>query len=209
MSDVPAAWDDMVLVGRIARTHGLRGHVVVNAETDFPETRFARGAACWTLLETGPVKLVMQTVRMQNGRPIVVFDGYEALDAVERLLGRELRIPEQALVPLPEGVYYHHQLVGCAVETVSGAPIGQVARVDQGAGGSLLVVEGESGEVLVPLVTNICAAIDMERRRIIIEPPEGLLDLNAPSEPRPRGRRRPEKEAHTAPAQPGAPAERS
>jgi 16S rRNA processing protein RimM len=208
MPDVPAAWDDLVLVGRIARTHGLRGHVVVNAETDFPETRFAPGAACWTLLQTGPAALVVQSARMQNGRPIVAFDGYETIEAIEPLVGRELRIPEQDLVPLPEGVYYHHQLVGCAVETVSGAPVGRVARVEEGAGGSLLVVVGTAGEILVPFVPEICVRVDVGAQRIVIEPPEGLIDLNVPVE-RPRRRPRRVEADRQAADLPGSPPDRS
>ena len=187
MSDAPGAWDDMVLVGRVARTHGLRGHVVIHAETDFPETRFAPGAVCWTRLDARPVALVVQAVRMQNGRPLVAFEGYDTIEAVEPLLGLELRVPEGALVPLPEGVYYHHQLVGCEVETVGGVAIGPVGRVEEGAGGSLLVVQGAAGDVLVPLVADICVTIDVERRRIAIQPPEGLIELNAPGG---HGRRR-------------------
>ena len=79
---------------------------------------------------------------------------------------------------LGEGVYYQHQLVGCDVETVSGGRIGQVSRVDGGAGGSLLAVRGARGEVLIPFARHICVDIDVAARRIRIDPPEGLLELN-------------------------------
>ena len=186
MAGAPASWDDMVLVGRIARPHGLRGHVVVNAETDFPETRFAAGATCWIRTPSGMTTLVVDGLRLQNGRPLVAFRGYETVEAVEPLVGHELRVPEEQLVALPDGVYYHHQLVGCAVETTAGAPVGRVSRVEDGAGGSLLVVDGPAGDVLVPLVADICVTIDVEARRIVIAPPEGLIDLNAPARERRR-----------------------
>ena len=100
------------------------------------------------------------------------------MDEAERLAGLELRVPEETLPALGDGVYYQHQLVGCEVETVAGTPIGEVSRVDGGAGGSLLAVSGARGEVLIPLAQHICVEIDVAAKRIRIDPPEGLLDLN-------------------------------
>jgi 16S rRNA processing protein RimM len=172
-------WDEMVLVGTIARPHGLRGHVVVNPHTDFLEQRFRPGATFWTRSGRGSEQLVVDAARFQSGRPVVAFAGYATVEEVEQLAGLELRIPEDSLQPLADGVYYHHQLVGCAVETVAGERVGQVVKVDDGAGGRLLVVEGRAGEVLIPLAVDICVEIDVQNRRILVDPPEGLLNLNA------------------------------
>lgn len=171
-------WDDMVMVGRIGRPHGLRGQVVVNPETDFPEQRFRPGARVWTCTARGQEELTVGTVRFHRGRPIVSFEGLSSIDEVESLAGLELRIAPDALQPLEAGRYYQHQLVGCAVETVSGAGIGTVARVEGGEAGSRLVVEGEHGEILIPLAVDICVDIDVDARRIRVDPPEGLLELN-------------------------------
>lgn len=178
MSGTGSRWDDMALVGRVAKPHGLRGDVVVNPETDFVEERFAVGETLWTKSDRGEEALTISTVRVQNGRPVVRFDGFSRIEDVERLAGLELRVPEEALQPLGEHTYYQHQLVGCAVETTSGEGIGNVTRVDGGVGGSLLVVEGPRGEVLVPLTLAICVEIHVEAKRIRIEPPEGLIELN-------------------------------
>jgi 16S rRNA processing protein RimM len=172
------SFDDMVLVGRIARPHGIRGQVFVNPETDFVEDRFAVGATLWTRSDRGEEQLTIGTARVQNGRPVVGFEGFSSIDDVERLAGLELRIPEQALQPLQPGSYYRHQLVGCIVETTAGKRVGVVARVDEGAGGQLLVVDGTDGEILIPFAADICVAIDVGAKRIGIEAPEGLLELN-------------------------------
>jgi len=172
-------WDDMVLVGTIARPHRLRGHVFVNASTDFAETRFAPGATLSTRKGADTLTLRVESVRFQNGRPILSFEGYSGIEQAEALAGLELRIPEDALQSLEDGFYYHHQLVGCEVVTQSGAPVGHVVKVDEGAGGSLLVVTGAGGdEVLIPLAREICVRIDVTGRRIEVAPPAGLLDLN-------------------------------
>ena len=105
--------------------------------------------------------------------------GVETMDAAERLAGLELRIPAEQLAALPPGTFYHHDLVGCRVETGSGAPVGVVEKVEGTLGGSRLVVAGASGEILIPLVVGICTTIDVDAKRIVIDPPEGLLELNA------------------------------
>ena len=167
----------MALVGRIAKPHGLRGDVVVRPETDFVEERFAVGATLWTRSDRGEEALTIAEARVQNGRPIVGF-GFTRVEDVERLAGLELRVPEHELQRLAEHTYYQHQLVGCAVETTHGERVGNVERVDGGIGGSLLVVNGDRGEVLVPLTQAICVEIDVGAKRIRIDPPEGLLELN-------------------------------
>jgi 16S rRNA processing protein RimM len=173
-----ADWDEMVLVGRVARPHGLRGQVVVNPETDFVEDRFRVGARFWTRSPRGDEQLIVTSARVQNDRPVVGFEGFSSIEDVERLAGLDLRVPEEELQPLEAGVYYHHQLIGCAVDTVAGERVGDVVRVEGGAAGSLLVVDGTRGEVLVPLATTVCVDVDIQGRRIRIDPPEGLLELN-------------------------------
>ena len=172
------AWDDMVLVGRITRPHGLRGQVAVNAETDFVDERFREGATLWMLGDAEPQPLTVASMRLQNRTPIVAFEGFTRVEDVEPLAGRELRVPESSLKPLEAGRYYEHQLVGCAVETIEGRPVGTVVRVEGGAGGSRLVVEGARSEIQVPMVEGICAEVDVAARKIRIDPPDGLLELN-------------------------------
>ena len=171
-------WDALVLVGRIGRPHGLKGHVVVNPETDFADERFVEGATLWTRSDRGDESLVIRDARLQGARPVVRFDGFERIDDVERLFGLELRVPEETLQPLGDGVYYQHQLIGCVVETTAGERIGEVARVAGGAAGSLLAIDGPNGEVLIPLAVDICTSVDVDNKRITVAPPEGLLELN-------------------------------
>jgi len=180
-------WDDLVLVGRISRPHGLRGDVIVTADTDFVEERFAEGATLWTRSERGTEPLVIASARLQGARPVVRFQGCERIEDAERLAGLELRVPEDVLQALPEGVYYQHQLIGCVVQTASGDRIGDVARVEGGAAGSLLVVNGTNGEILIPLAADICTSVDPGNKRITIAPPEGLLELNEPGAARKSG----------------------
>ncbi|HEY3092211.1 MAG TPA: ribosome maturation factor RimM [Vicinamibacterales bacterium] len=171
-------WDDWAVVGRVARPHGLKGQVVVKPETDFVEQRFAKGATVWTRSNAGEERLTVSSLRLQNGRPIVGFVGFDRIEDVERLAGLELRVPEDALQPLQPGTYYEHQLIGCLVETTAGDAVGEVTKVEGGAGASRVVVNGPRGEILIPLAVDICVEIDVARKRIRIDAPKGLLELN-------------------------------
>jgi 16S rRNA processing protein RimM len=93
-------------------------------------------------------------------------------------------VPVDRLAPLPGGTFYRHDLIGCRVETSAGEPIGTVANVEGTLGGSRLVVAAPRGEVLIPLVSEICTMLDLTAKRIVIDPPDGLLDVNAPDDRR-------------------------
>jgi 16S rRNA processing protein RimM len=169
----------MAVVGRIARAHGLRGQVIVNLETDFPAERFRQGAELFVNRNGSVETLTVSTVRFHRDRPVIGLHGIDDMNAAVRLAGLELRVPVEWLAPLPEGTFYRHDLIGCAVETGSGSSVGVVKDVEGDIGGSRLVVETALGEVLVPLAREICTTIDVPGRRIVIVPPEGLLELNA------------------------------
>jgi 16S rRNA processing protein RimM len=168
----------MAVVGRIARAHGNRGQVIVNLETDFPSQRFRPGAELFVKRGGSVGALRIASVRFQHERPVIAFDGIETMDDAEELAGLELHVPAESLMPLPGGTYYHHDLVGCAVETRDGRPIGRVREVESGAGGSRLVVDGDRGEVLIPMAAEICVDVDVAAKRIVIVAPQGLLELN-------------------------------
>ncbi|HEX7138845.1 MAG TPA: ribosome maturation factor RimM [Vicinamibacterales bacterium] len=171
-------WDEMALVGRIARTHGLRGQMVVNLETDFPDERFRPGSELFVRRGGTIEALRVSSVRLHGDRPVIAVEGVRTIDEAEPLAGLELRIPVDRLQPLPPGTFYHHDLIGCRVETVEGTPVGVVRDVETTSGGSRLVVEGREGDVLVPIAAEICRVIEPGTKRIVIDPPEGLLDLN-------------------------------
>jgi len=100
------------------------------------------------------------------------------LGQAETLGGATLWIRAASRAPLPDGHYYHDALIGCAVETVAGAAVGQVTRIDAFGSAPLLVVTDGRHEVLIPLAEAICVRIDPAARRIVIDPPEGLLEAN-------------------------------
>jgi 16S rRNA processing protein RimM len=170
----------MALVGRVARAHGIRGQVIVNVETDFPHERFQPGAELFVRIGERVEPVTVTSVRFHRQRPVLGLRGVDDMNAAVALAGAELRVPVDRLVALPAGVFYRHDLVGCRVETAEGDPVGVVRDVEGSMGGSRLVVQTPAGaDVLIPLAAAICAAIDTVGKRIVVAPPEGLLNLNA------------------------------
>ena len=173
-------WDDAVLIGVVARTHGNRGEVIVNPETDFPEDRFHQGATLTTRRKDGSLAtLEVATMRMHQGRPVILFTGIGSMNDAELLAGLELRVEEDNLGAdlLDDGEYYHRDLIGCAVVTENGESIGEVVAVEGDRSATRLVVRSRRNEVLIPLADAICT-VDVPAKRITVRPPEGLLELN-------------------------------
>jgi 16S rRNA processing protein RimM len=171
----------MVLVGTIVRSHGLRGSVIVQPETDFPERRFQAGSRLFVRPPgtLSPRQVTVREARPHVGRLLVSFEGVESVEDAEALGRVGLRVPAAQLGVLPPGRYYHHDLLGCAVVTTVGDPVGVVVRIEGTGAATMLVVDGRRGEVLVPFAQDICPEVDLDARRITVAPPEGLLELNA------------------------------
>ena len=179
-AEAETRWDAMVVVGRVARTHGRRGEVIVNLETDFPERRFRREGTVYASVAGGLRALRIEDARLQSGRPVIAVEGFDSISKAEALVGHELRVPMSDQQPLPDGAYYEHVLIGCEVRTVEDTLVGTVIAVQGVAGASRLVVRADDAgdEVDIPLAEPICVRVEPDRKRVVIDPPSGLLELN-------------------------------
>jgi 16S rRNA processing protein RimM len=167
--------DALLLVGRVARAHGVRGQVVVTPETDFMEDRFKVGQVLLVGSADRPLAREIREVRFHRGRPIVAFAGVNTMDGAEELAGAGLWLREGEAGPLPERTFYRHDLVGCEVRDLHDTAIGRVTAVEGTLDRSYLVVDGD---VMIPLVEGICVRVDVAARRVIVNPPDGLLEVN-------------------------------
>ncbi|HEY6499912.1 MAG TPA: ribosome maturation factor RimM [Streptosporangiaceae bacterium] len=167
-----------IAVGQIVRAHGIRGEVTVAVRTDEPDARFVPGAALATdPPERGPLTVV--ATRWHTGRLIVTFEGVRDRNAAEDLRGTVL-VLDSAQIPAPADPdeFYDHQLIGLAVVTAAGVPVGEVTDVLH-HGQDLLVVRrapGPAADALVPFVSAIVTEVDVPSGRLVIDPPPGLLD---------------------------------
>ena len=174
---VPPETGDLISIARIARPQGIRGEVIADLLTDFPE-RFAT-------LETARLKkpngdllsLRLENARPHKGRILLKFAGYDTMNAAEALRDARVMVSHDQLVKLPEDSFYDFDLIDCEVTTKDGQSVGRVGNVHNYGAAPLLVVEAGDKEHLIPLASSICIEIDVAQKRIVIDPPEGLLEL--------------------------------
>ncbi len=119
--------------------------------------------------------LTVETARRHHDRYLVKFEGVDARDDVAGLRGA-LYVGSNDLRQLEDGEFWPHDLVGCEVVTVAGEVVGRVVEVVPGTAQDLLRVESGTDDKLIPMVRDMVAEIDTGARRVVVDPPEGLLD---------------------------------
>jgi 16S rRNA processing protein RimM len=169
--------EELVSIANIVRTRGLKGEVVADLLTDFPE-RFDSLVDVIGVRESGDrLELKIEKFWFQNGRVILKFTGFDTIEQGEKLRNVEICVPESDAVELDEGEYFDWELAGCKVETIDGTEIGEVRELLRTGGTELLVVASELKEYLIPFAEAICVEVDVENKLIKIDPPEGLLEF--------------------------------
>ena len=187
----------LLVVGQIGKPHGLRGEVSVYVRTDEPEERFVAGSVFATevprdrRVNAGPAvavpgvpyqvppSLVVESVRWHQGRGIVQFEGVHDRNVAEALRGVLLQVESSSLKPPSDPDEFHdHELVGLRVVAVDGVDLGAVARIDHAPASDLIVLDKSGGgTALIPFVSQLVPKVDVAGGRIVVDLPEGLLDL--------------------------------
>jgi 16S rRNA processing protein RimM len=185
----------LLVVGQIGKPHGIRGEVSVYVRTDEPEERFTAGAVFATEVPRDrrvsagpavsappapvPASLVVESVRWHQGRGIVQFEGVHGRDGAEGLRGVLLQVESASLAPPSDPDEFHdHQLIGLRVVSVGGEDLGAVARIDHAPASDLIVLDKSGGgTALIPFVGRLVPDVDVAGGRIVVDLPEGLLDL--------------------------------
>lgn len=161
----------MLLAGEVGKPHGLQGEVYVVPISDDPR-RFAPGSR---LVHSSGRELTVEASRSHGTRLLVKFDQVNGRAAAEMVKG-SLYVQLEGLRELEPPEYWHHEIVGCRVESAAGEELGRVTDVLSRTGQDLLVVATARGERFVPMVEDIVLTIDPANRRIVVDPPKGLLE---------------------------------
>ena len=173
-SGIESEWVAIAIVGK---TRGNRGEVTAVALSSKPErykilkevTLFAPGGPA------GGVKYEIEETWFHLGTLIFKFRGVDTISDAELLYGAEVRVPISERAPLDPGEYFQSDLIGCdVIDRRTGESIGRVTGWDDGGGSGLLMV----GDLMIPFARSICVEIDPAAKRIVVELPEGLKDLN-------------------------------
>ena len=175
MEDAVAS--ELVVIARAVKPRGLKGEIVAELLTDFPD-RFEDLEELILVSPRGErTTKRLEDFWFQNDRVVLKVAGYDDVDTAKELVGFEFAVPEQDRVSLPEDHYYDWELEGCTVK-VGDESIGTVSSVLKTGGAEILVVTDDSGkERLIPLADSIVVEVDTAGKTIVIDPPEGLLDL--------------------------------
>ncbi len=169
MTDAP-----LVAVGEVLRPYGLRGELKVRPLTDRPRERFERLDRCvlWEPQGDRREDCRIASCRFEADTVFVRMDGVDSPEAARRFQGRLLAVARDEALPLAEG-----QLEGAAVETTDGRPVGRFLRVESGAQDLWVVEDEDHRQRLIPAVPSIVVEVSVAEQRIVIDPPQGLLEL--------------------------------
>ena len=170
--------ESLVVIAHATRTRGLKGEVVADLLTDFPD-RFQGLAQLFAVAPGGePWAIQLENHWFQKDRVVLKFVGYDTVEAASALVGHDFAVPESESVRLAADEYYDWQLEGCKVESVDGRQVGIVKGVMRTGGVHLLVVVDEQQkDSLIPMVNSIIVKLDTKTKSIVFDPPEGLLEL--------------------------------
>ena len=173
--------DDEVVVARIGKPHGLRGEVTVRLHTDDPDARLAVGSVLATQASAGsgvPKALTIRSTRVHQGIWLLAFEEVPDRTGADSLRGTRL-VAAPAFEKEDDG-WYEDELVGLPVLTRDGTRIGAVTGLEVGPAQDLLVVSLDTGgDAYLPFVEAIVPEVDTKRGRVVVDPPPGLLELNA------------------------------
>jgi 16S rRNA processing protein RimM len=166
-----------LVVAHISRAQGLNGEFEIVSLTDYPE-RFAPGAEL--LLSPPLARISTLTIESVMKRPkgiVLKFQEFNSRDEIEPLMGRDLVVPVEDAVDLPEDEFWIHDLLGLTVSTIAGDELGTIAEVLRTGSNDVYVVRDSAGkESLIPAIKSVIKSISLEERKMTIDPIPGLLD---------------------------------
>jgi 16S rRNA processing protein RimM len=165
---------EFIVIGTVLSPWGIHGRMQVVVETDFPQ-RFSPSSEVYI----GGKSFVIGEVNWHKGRAIIGVAGIDREEEAKEMAGLLVEIHSDQLYDLGEDEYYHFQLVGLTAKTPGGDVLGEITGVLSMASADIYVIGGRTGEILVPATDEYVKSVDLEQGVLIVEPVEGLLDLNA------------------------------
>jgi len=165
---------DSIVVGRVVAPWGVKGEMKVEVMTDFPD-RFSPEEEVY--IDGCPVTI--ERSRWHKGMVILKLAKIDSVEAVEKIRGQFMEVPQGQVRPLPENEYYQFQVVGLEVWTTDGEFLGRITQILPTGNNDVYVVRSEDREVLVPAIDDVVKSVELEQGRIVIEVIEGLLQGQA------------------------------
>ena len=165
---------EYVAIGQILAPWGNKGKLKVEVATAFSQQRFVPSSKIY--INRQP--MTIDSTEWRNGKAIIKLSSIDSIEEAQKLRGQAIEIHHSQLQPLPEGQYYHFQLIGLEVETIQGELLGEITEILTTKSNDVYIVNGDRGEILIPAIDDVVKSIDLNQGRIIIKAIEGLLSLN-------------------------------
>lgn len=167
----------MFVVGKIINSHGIKGEVKVQQITDFPE-RFQIGNTIYiTDQEENLIPLKIDGFRSHKNNLLLHFKGYNSINDIEPLKGKELKINEDQQEELGENEFYYHEIIGCKVITTENEELGMIESILSPGANDVWVVRGNNNqEILIPYIEPVVKHVNIEDKKVTIELMEGLIE---------------------------------
>ncbi len=164
---------EFITIGRVIGTWGARGQVKVEMATDFPD-RFSPNATVYISHQA----MTIEDTAWHKGKAVIKISAIDSPEQAQKLRGQTIEISYDQLRPLPDGQYYHFQLVGLEVWTTGNELLGHITEILTAESNDNYIVSGERGSIFIPAIEDVVKSVDLEAGRMIIEPISGLLTLN-------------------------------
>ncbi|MBW8009731.1 MAG: 16S rRNA processing protein RimM [Chloroflexi bacterium] len=164
---------DFLAVGKLHRPHGLHGEILMGIQTDFPERLQPEGTV---FIGDEKEPITIRSSRPHSKGLLISFNDYESRDQVAELRNQMVFVRTADRPPLPEGVYYHHQLIGLQVITDQGKELGVLAEILETGANDVYLVRVKGGkDILLPAIDEVIKHIDLQSGKVLVHLIPGLL----------------------------------
>ena len=171
--------DDHVLIGKVAKPHGIRGEVKVYTFSELPDNlQLYKSLVLQKPGESETRKYSLVKSRPQGKLAIVQLQGVDTRDEAEALQGSEIWLDKSEIPGLEPGEYYWHQFVGLQAVTDTGTALGKISGLFTTKAHDVMVIAGAEREYMIPVKDEIIKQVDTKAGKVIIAPPAGLLEVN-------------------------------
>ena len=164
---------EFIAIGQVLAPRGVQGKIEVSLETDFPQ-RFNPHSKVYINRQS----MTIESTEWHKGKPVIKLTAINSIKDTQKLRGQLVEIRRSQANLLPEGQYYHYQIVGLKVMTTQGELLGSITKILTGASNDNYIVNGAKGEIIIPAIEDVVKSIDLDKGCMIIETIEGLLSLN-------------------------------
>ena len=169
--------DDCFYLGKIVRKHSFKGEVVIKLDTDEPEL-YEELESVFVLHGTNLIPFFIEKSLLQKGNQLrTKFEGVDTEADADSILKSGVYLPLTMLPELTGNQFYFHEVIGFQLEDVNQGVVGEIVGINDKTAQPLFEVDKDGNDVFIPMIDHFIKKIDHENKKVIVDTPEGLIDL--------------------------------